>query len=181
MYSIKGPACFRVLNVCLEDLGSDHHATHIPSSQALCCCLLDVGKVFVAWVIFTCGFNFTSWRSQRWWRHCIICHLLMTYNSKTPLIFPRTKNSKTVCVIVFHLESKPNGGCKSEMGCEMERVAQQRTVWLREWSKIFLLRSYVSQWFNLCYCIHCLPKLLYKLLLFIIIIRSYNAKLFFHL
>ena len=31
-------------------------------------------------------------------------HLLMTYKSKTPLIFPKAKNSKTICVIVFHLE-----------------------------------------------------------------------------
>lgn len=115
-----------VLSICLQDLRSNRHATGIPSFPSVALRFPDVGKYFVAQLIFTCGFNFASWRFQHRWRHCIICHLLMTYNSKTLLIFPKAKNSKTIWVIVFHLESNPNGGCKSEMRCEIERGAQHR-------------------------------------------------------
>lgn len=103
------PARYEVQSPCI---------THTkPLSVALCS--PNVGKYVGAQLVSTCGFNFSSWRFRHQSWRCIICHLIMTHHWKTPLIFLKVKNSKAICVIVLHLKSNPNGGCKREMRREM--------------------------------------------------------------
>lgn len=83
-------------------------------------------------------------------RRCIICHLIMSHHWKARLIFPKVKNSNGICVIVFHLKSNPNVGCKREMRREMERAtAPCRTIQLCEREQNWLQWSC---WFLFLHC-----------------------------
>lgn len=84
------------------------------------------GKVFYRTTAIHMWLQFQQLKIWHQWRQCIICHLIMTHHWKPLLIFPKVKNSSGICVIVFHLKSNPNVGCKREMRREMEREIRQR-------------------------------------------------------
>lgn len=145
--------------LCLKHLPARYEVQSLMhhTYQALerCIVLPQRGKLFCRTTALHMWLQFEQqlkiWHQSR---RCIICHLIMTHHWTALLIFPKVKNSNGICVIVSHLKSNPNVGCKREMRREMERAtAACRTIQLCEreqnwlqWSCLFLFYIVAPLW-----------------------------------